>query len=527
MPRVQITIVSTPDQQPSDRHMAVGRNYEITTPTIFGREPELAQLAIKDGWISSRHFQIDFTGDAAYLTDLESKHGTFLNGNRVSQRVLLKSEDTIKAGKTVLRFRAISEMVPQPAFDSTDSPAIIPSSGNFDSVTTLTPNEHHHLPDRPTDPDLEEAVHPSPVTVRPNQPSTPRRPTSKPAVTPTAARSKNIAPPSQPVVRGNDNHHSGKDLPVDSSGNEFQSPDSIPWTPPENSSFADMPFIVSDSSEGEVLEVDLEQPYVEEKAESFHDSSGVSAEPKYVDASTSSPDLGPVKTQANREESLDYSDRSVRPEIEDHPADSEPLTGISLESLTDIASEQHQSALWHATSSSLPQGADLGGFLSCIHKLLPLRAVVHFEKIGLSTPLSIVDAVPLIDWLPEPIARAYGPIECDWQSLLQSTAPDELRRLWLANALCFFGGKKPEEIDGQLRKLCASAKQGNHRSSELPAWNLTTVRMILETHSTEQIEKFFPTKIFECIIMPALFDPKGWTLYSPYPFDSLVQREEA
>jgi pSer/pThr/pTyr-binding forkhead associated (FHA) protein len=507
--------------------MAVGRNYEISTLTVFGREPELAQLAIKDGWISSRHFQIDFTGDAAYLTDLESKHGTFLNGNRVNERVLLKSEDTIKAGKTILRFRSISEIVHKSPFDSTDSPAIIPASGNFDSVTTLTPQDHLDLPDRPTDPDLEEAVHPSPVPVRPNQSSTPRRPTSKPAISPTVARSKNVASSSKPVPRRNENNHSGKDLPVDSSGNAFQSPDSIPWTPPENSSFEDMPFIVSDSSEGEVLEVDLEQPYVEEKAESFQDLPSVSAEPKNFDALPISPDLAPITTQANRDASREYTDNSIRQDLDDHLADSEPLTGISLESLTDIASEQHQSALWHATSSSLPHGTDLGGFISCIHKLLPLRAVVHFEKLGLSTPLSIVDAVPLVDWLPEPMARAYGPVECDWQSLLQSTTSDDLRRLWLANALCFFGGKKPEQIDGQLRRLCVSTKQGNHRSSELPAWNLTTIRMILETHSTEQIEKYFPAKIIECVIMPALFDPKGWTLYSPYPFDSLVHREEA
>jgi hypothetical protein len=112
-------------------------------------------------------------------------------------------------------------------------------------------------------------------------------------------------------------------------------------------------------------------------------------------------------------------------------------------------------------------------------------------------------------------------------SLLNAVTPDELRRLWLANALCFFGGKKSELIDGQLRSLCATTKQGNHRSSELPAWNLSTVRMILETHSTEQIEKIFPAKIFECVIMPALFDPKGWTLYSPYPFDSLLHRDKA
>jgi pSer/pThr/pTyr-binding forkhead associated (FHA) protein len=507
--------------------MAVGRNYELTTSTVFGREPELAQLAIKDGWISSRHFQIDFTGDAAYLTDLESKHGTFLNGNRVHQRVRLNSEDLIKAGKTTLRFRTISEMVPKSPFDSTDSPAIISVSENFDSVTTLNPQDRPHLPDRPTDPDLEEAVHSKPVTTTPKQPSIPRKTVSKPTIPPSDPRPKNATPSSHPVARRDDNRHSVKDQPVDSSGNDFQSPDSIPWTPPENSSFADMPFIVSDSSEGEMLEVDLDQPVAEERSGSLHDSPQVPLEASNFEALPTSSDAEPSVPQLEYEESRGTSDHSTQPELEEHLADNQSLTGISLESLTDVASEQLQSALWHATSSSLPQGADLAGFLSCIHKLLPLQAVVHFQRMGQTTPLSLVCAVPLIDWLPEPIARAYGPIECDLHSLLNAVTPDELRRLWLANALCFFGGKKSELIDGQLRSLCATTKQGNHRSSELPAWNLSTVRMILETHSTEQIEKIFPAKIFECVIMPALFDPKGWTLYSPYPFDSLLHRDKA
>lgn len=76
--------------------------------TSFGRRG--ADWELDDPAISSMHFQIEAFGKEFFLRDLESRNGTFLNGNRVRYSQLLAG-DQITAGKTSLIFRTSDDEI--------------------------------------------------------------------------------------------------------------------------------------------------------------------------------------------------------------------------------------------------------------------------------------------------------------------------------------------------------------------------------------------------------------------------------
>ena len=73
-----------------------------------GREPTRADVILQDdGYVSSVHFMIEFTeGGTILLTDLNSRHGTFVNGQRVApdQPVYLRGGERIRAGESEFEF---------------------------------------------------------------------------------------------------------------------------------------------------------------------------------------------------------------------------------------------------------------------------------------------------------------------------------------------------------------------------------------------------------------------------------------
>ncbi|QDU59412.1 FHA domain protein [Planctomycetes bacterium Pan216] len=71
----------------------------------FGRQRNLNDIAISDGYISRRHFTIIATECEFMLADCGSSHGTTLNGHRVVDPVPLKDGDRIRAGSTDFVFQ--------------------------------------------------------------------------------------------------------------------------------------------------------------------------------------------------------------------------------------------------------------------------------------------------------------------------------------------------------------------------------------------------------------------------------------
>jgi len=91
-----LIVVSGPDQ---------GQAFEIEgrAPFLIGRGAATAtQLA--DRSVSRTHCRIDFERGILRLIDLDSKGGTFVNGQRITQHEL-REGDTIRVGGTELCFQ--------------------------------------------------------------------------------------------------------------------------------------------------------------------------------------------------------------------------------------------------------------------------------------------------------------------------------------------------------------------------------------------------------------------------------------
>ena len=65
-------------------------------PLRLGRSPD-ADVSIDDRWVSREHCEIDFVDDALLVRDLDSKHGTFVNGRSI-RRSALRAGDMLTIG---------------------------------------------------------------------------------------------------------------------------------------------------------------------------------------------------------------------------------------------------------------------------------------------------------------------------------------------------------------------------------------------------------------------------------------------
>jgi diguanylate cyclase (GGDEF)-like protein len=81
-----------------------GQLFKVTTALVIGRAPN-AELRLEDDGISRSHARIRSETGRAWVEDLQSRNGTFVNGDRISAVVELKDGDKIQVGRgTVLRF---------------------------------------------------------------------------------------------------------------------------------------------------------------------------------------------------------------------------------------------------------------------------------------------------------------------------------------------------------------------------------------------------------------------------------------
>jgi pSer/pThr/pTyr-binding forkhead associated (FHA) protein len=71
---------------------------------IVGRSPQSDIDLPNDPYVSRAHFSLDWDDTACWVSDLNSRHGTFLNDEKV-QRARLRDGDKIRVGWTVLVVR--------------------------------------------------------------------------------------------------------------------------------------------------------------------------------------------------------------------------------------------------------------------------------------------------------------------------------------------------------------------------------------------------------------------------------------
>lgn len=91
----------------------LGRVYTIEEqPLAIGRTPDCGVHLPEEG-VSRRHAQLEWRGSEVWVVDLQSTNGTFVNGERVSERQL-RDGDRVQVGRaTLLRFAWQDELEQQ------------------------------------------------------------------------------------------------------------------------------------------------------------------------------------------------------------------------------------------------------------------------------------------------------------------------------------------------------------------------------------------------------------------------------
>ncbi|MCL1898426.1 MAG: DUF3662 and FHA domain-containing protein [Micrococcales bacterium] len=92
--------------QPSGRHPIIdidGQRYLLTGPvTVIGRGSD-ADIIVEDTGVSRRHVEIRLTANGPVVTDLGSTNGTFVEGHRITNALLVDG-NTITVGRTKVVF---------------------------------------------------------------------------------------------------------------------------------------------------------------------------------------------------------------------------------------------------------------------------------------------------------------------------------------------------------------------------------------------------------------------------------------
>jgi PAS domain S-box-containing protein len=81
-----------------------GETFVLTSNRLtLGRNASSNAIAIKDEQMSRKHALLELTPAGVVVTDLVSVNGTYINGERINQPTVLKPEDILQIGTTVLR----------------------------------------------------------------------------------------------------------------------------------------------------------------------------------------------------------------------------------------------------------------------------------------------------------------------------------------------------------------------------------------------------------------------------------------
>ncbi len=79
-----------------------GHTFPLYGSTTIGRGPD-NNLVLSDGFVSSSHALLTFRDDGWWLADLDSRNGTWLNGDRISGESQLRPGDVVAIGQVKLK----------------------------------------------------------------------------------------------------------------------------------------------------------------------------------------------------------------------------------------------------------------------------------------------------------------------------------------------------------------------------------------------------------------------------------------
>jgi two-component system cell cycle response regulator len=99
----------------------LGEIFPVEAEVLIGRDPEASLRLAEDEGVSRKHATVTPTADGALLADLGSQNGTFVDGERVQQR-LLQEGMKIRVGQTTVlkfaRYDAVEESAQRQLLES-------------------------------------------------------------------------------------------------------------------------------------------------------------------------------------------------------------------------------------------------------------------------------------------------------------------------------------------------------------------------------------------------------------------------
>jgi len=96
LPPARLLVLASPE-------LGQGRTIELAGPTIVGRDATSGIRLERDEFASARHARIEPRADGAWVDDLGSTNGTFVNGSKLERAQLVRAGDVIKIGATELQ----------------------------------------------------------------------------------------------------------------------------------------------------------------------------------------------------------------------------------------------------------------------------------------------------------------------------------------------------------------------------------------------------------------------------------------
>jgi pSer/pThr/pTyr-binding forkhead associated (FHA) protein len=93
---------------------AAGRQYRLEGPLEVGREPHLP-VQLDDGQVSRRHARVTPDDARAWVEDLGSSNGTFVNDQPIHMPREIVPGDRVRMGLTVLELRTSQDVAERPS----------------------------------------------------------------------------------------------------------------------------------------------------------------------------------------------------------------------------------------------------------------------------------------------------------------------------------------------------------------------------------------------------------------------------
>src|SRR3712207_77745 len=81
---------------------SAGLRYEVVTGATLGRSPSCEIPLVDDGQVSRRHARVVVQGGPLLLSDLGSRNGTLLNGERLQGEAGLQRGDRFQVGEAAV-----------------------------------------------------------------------------------------------------------------------------------------------------------------------------------------------------------------------------------------------------------------------------------------------------------------------------------------------------------------------------------------------------------------------------------------